>query len=114
MALVSVELARASQRIEIGEEDVLVEFYLSAAEQIALDFLNRKVYSEEAELEAAVLAGDAGVDPIVVNRAIQAAILLIFGQLHSHRENVVVGLTTAELPQGARSLLRPHRRVVGV
>ncbi|GGX32774.1 hypothetical protein GCM10007242_44660 [Pigmentiphaga litoralis] len=114
MALVSVELARASQRIEIGEQDALVEFYLGAAEQVALDYLNRKVYSNLDELQAAVLAGDAGENPILVNGAIQAGILLIFGQLHSHRENVVVGVTAAELPQGARSLLRPNRIRPGV
>ena len=114
MGLVGVELARSSQRIDAGEEDDLVDFYLAAAEQVAVDFLNRKVYADAEALASAVLSGDAGKSPIVVHRAIQAAILLIFGQLHSHREDVVIGVTAAELPQGARSLLRAHRLSPGV
>jgi len=40
---------------------------------------------------------------------IKAAILLIIGHLYANRENVVVGRTPAELPQGAEYLLNPYK-----
>lgn len=46
---------------------------------------------------------------IVINSAIKAAILLILGHLYENREDVVVGLSVAQLPLSATSLLRPHR-----
>lgn len=46
---------------------------------------------------------------IVINSAIKAAILLIVGHLYENREDVVVGLSVAQLPLSATSLLRPHR-----
>jgi uncharacterized phiE125 gp8 family phage protein len=44
-----------------------------------------------------------------VPASIRAAILLIIGHLYANRENVVVGRTPAELPQGAQSLLDPFK-----
>lgn len=46
---------------------------------------------------------------IVLTSAIKAAILLIFGHLYENREDVVIGLAVAELPGGAKALLRPLR-----
>lgn len=46
---------------------------------------------------------------IVINSTIKAAILLIVGHLYENREDVVVGLSVAQLPLSATSLLRPHR-----
>lgn len=53
-------------------------------------------------------------DGIVINDAIKAAILLIFGSLYSNREDVVVGVSVADLPQGSRHLLQPYRVGMGV
>jgi uncharacterized phiE125 gp8 family phage protein len=44
-----------------------------------------------------------------VPASIRAAILLIIGHLYQNRENVVVGRTPVELPQGAESLLNAYR-----
>ena len=44
-----------------------------------------------------------------VPAAIRAAILLIIGHLYEHRENVVIGTISSELPQGAEYLLNPYR-----
>jgi hypothetical protein len=35
--------------------------------------------------------------------------LLIIGHLYENRENVIVGHTVNELPQGAMALLNPYR-----
>lgn len=50
-----------------------------------------------------------GATAASVPAPIRAAILLIIGHLYQNRENVVVGRTPAELPQGAESLLNPYR-----
>jgi len=50
--------------------------------------------------------GDAGSD---VDASIRAAILLHLGSLYAHRETVIVGQTSVQLPWGAEQLLRPHR-----
>lgn len=50
---------------------------------------------------------------VVVNKSILAAVRLTMGHLYANREDVVVGATVAELPQGAKSLLRPYRKGMG-
>ena len=79
-----------------------------------MDYLNRKVFADQTALGAAVAAGAAGADPMVVNDAIKAAILLTLGHLYANREDVVTGLSVARLPLDARSFLRPHRISNGV
>lgn len=112
MDLVTIEQLRAHCRAE-PEDDTLLTVYADAAEQAAQDFLNRKVYPDAEAMAAAVLDGLAGEDPIVVNAAIQAAILLTAGHLYRNRE-----ATTAEpvrdLPQGVHQLLWPHRVGLGI
>jgi len=46
---------------------------------------------------------------MVVNEAIKAAVLLIVGSLYAQREDVVVGVSVAKLPNGAEWLLAPYR-----
>ena len=112
--LVTLEEAIGHVRCEPGVEDELITLYSRAAEQFAMDYLNRQVFADKAALDAAVLAGNAGANPAIVNYAIKAAILLMLGHLYANREDVVAGVSVAQLPNGARSLLRPHRIVNGV
>lgn len=51
---------------------------------------------------------------IVINKAIQAACLLILGHLFANREDVATGVTVAEIPMGSRHLLAPYRTGMGV
>jgi len=62
--------------------------------------------------QEAVQAAEASVHGAVVNPSIVAAVLLTIGHLYANRSDVVVGATAVELPLGARSLLRPYRRVM--
>jgi hypothetical protein len=112
MRLVTIEQARA-QVAAMPHHDAQLELYVGAAEQSAEDFLNRKVYATAGELATAVLDGSAGEEPILVNDAIRAAVLLITGHLFRNREDVT-GEATYQLPSGAHSLLWPHRRGLGV
>jgi hypothetical protein len=49
------------------------------------------------------------MDGMVVNEAIKAAVLLIVGSLYAQREDVVVGVSVAQLPNGAEWLLAPYK-----
>ncbi len=111
--LVTEDQARTHVR---ASEDEPVAVYLGAAEQAAVDFLGRQVFAGPEEMAEAVLAGTAGDDPMVVNDAIKAAILLIFGHLYRNREDVITGASAAAVvvPLGSRSLLWPHRTGLGV
>ncbi|MGE7136217.1 head-tail connector protein [Luteibacter sp. NPDC031894] len=102
--LVTMDQARAHIRAD-ADEDISV--YVGAAVIDALEFLNRGVFATPEDLAAAVLAGTAGDDPMVVNDAIRAAILLRVGQLFKDRES-------GALPLGSRTLLQPYRVGLGV
>ena len=51
---------------------------------------------------------------MVVNDAVKAAILLLFGHLHANREDAVTGVTVAQMPMGSQYLLMPYRVGMGV
>ncbi|ANN78913.1 head-tail connector protein [Bordetella flabilis] len=113
MALVTLEQAVAHLRTDSTED---ISIYLGAAEIAAMEFLNRRVYEDEPAMAAAVLAGKAGEDPMVVNDMIKAAILLLLGHLYRNREDVISGQTAAavQLPMGSRALLQPYRIGMGI
>ncbi|WP_423173515.1 head-tail connector protein [Stenotrophomonas maltophilia] len=64
-----------------------------------------------AHREATVEA-EACIHGVVANPSIFSAILLTLGHLYANRADVIVGAQTVELPNGAKSLLRPYRRVM--
>ncbi|KWK79424.1 hypothetical protein WM16_07735 [Burkholderia ubonensis] len=113
MALVELKLALGFLRQDAGVEDDVVQVLLDGATQSAVDYLNRQVFESAEVMEAAIAAGTAGDNPMVVNAAIRAAILKTTGELYANREDSSVG-TVAELPFNARTLLRPWRIVPGV
>lgn len=91
----------------------MLEVYAGAAEQQAQDFLNRRVFGDAGAMAAAVLDGSAGIDPIVTNQAITAAVLLLAGHLFRNRE-AVTAEAARELPMGVTQLLWPHRVGLGI
>ena len=50
-----------------------------------------------------------GASGTAIPQSIKAAMMLILGHLYEHREDVVVGVSAVELPQGAQRLLYPYR-----
>ena len=108
MMLVSLDLARKHVRADDDDDDLL-EQYLAAAQQTVIDYLNRPVYLSLADLQADI----TGKEPILVNAAIRAAVLLITGNLYKQRETIITGVSVQEIPL-AMDLLRPHRRINGV
>lgn len=114
MPLVTLEQARLHLRVDETDEDTLITLWISAAELSAQSFLGRNVYADQTELDAAVNAGTAGDDPMVINDLIRAAILLMVGHLYANREDVAAGVTFSRLPVGAEYLLMPNRVQMGV
>lgn len=88
-------------------QDALIGIYMLAAEEFARQFLGRTIYADE-------VAQGVDTDGIVINAAIQAALLLIVGHLYANREDVVAGVSVAQLPNGSQYLLMPYRVGMGV
>ncbi|WP_312914481.1 head-tail connector protein [Stenotrophomonas sp.] len=114
MELITLGQARSHCRVD-SDDDALLELYGSASEGAAQQFLNRRVFPDADTMAAAVLDGTAGIDPILVNDSIRAAVLLMLGHLYRTREDVQGGDgATVQVPMGAHSLLWPYRIGLGV
>lgn len=114
MALLSTAEAIRHLRLVDDYPVDQVEPDLRSAEDHAQSFLGRKVYPDEATMAAAVLAGTAGDDPILLNDEIRAGVRLILGQLFRNRESGMGPASEGYLPMGAYSLLQPYRVSLGV
>ena len=108
MSVISLTIARHHLRDPDDDDEYLV-LLIEAAEGQAMDYLNRRFYADQQALDEAVAADDAGESPMVCNKQIKAACLLILGHLYANREDVVIGTIATELPQGSKALLTPHR-----
>jgi hypothetical protein len=113
MSVISMAIARHHLR-DPEDDDEYLELLVEAAEGQAMDYLNRRIYPDQQSLNEAVAAGEAGESPMVSNKQINAACLLILGHLYANREAVVTGTIATELPQGSMALLTPHRIGWGV
>lgn len=114
MQLITIDQARQHCRAD-SADDAMLELYGGAAEGAAQQFLNRRVFKDTESMASAVLDGTAGVDPMLANDSIRAAILLMLGHLYRTREDVQGGDgATIQVPMGAHSLLWPYRIGLGV
>lgn len=83
---------------------------LEATESIAdCDAAHRMRTAALTSYLEALQAAEAVARGVVINPAIRAGMLLTLSHLFGNRSAVVAGTTVAEVPQGAISLLRPHR-----
>ncbi|AOV01520.1 head-tail connector protein [Delftia tsuruhatensis] len=109
--LVSLEQAKDHLRVVSSLEDADIQLKLSAATGMAVSYLDRGVFADQADLDEALAADTAGPLPMVCTDMVRAGILLILGDLYTNREEVVMGSTATQLPTGARACLRPLRRM---
>ena len=154
MSFVQLAEAWLHLRVDCTDEDALILLYISAAEQAAINAMDRGVYADSTALQAAIAAAPAALaaataakeaavaaaealtdadekaaalkaaenaylrakvahrqamDGMVVNEAIKAAVLLIVGHLYANREDVVAGVSVAQMPNGAEWLLQPYK-----
>ena len=96
-----------------GELDTAIAAYesaIAAAEALADETAKAaSIQTAGNGLLRAKVAHRHAMDGMVVNEAIKAAVLLIVGSLYAQREDVVVGVSVAQLPNGAEWLLAPYR-----
>lgn len=109
---VTLEQAKANQRIDDDDSDDLIMLYLCAAEDHVVAYLNCPLYVDDAEQKAAVDKGET--DGIVIKNDIKAAILMTFGFFYENREDVGHNNTAAAIPVNAHRLLDQHRKRPGV
>ena len=107
MALLDLPLVKKHLRVAFDDDDAEIALYQAAAESMVTETLDRVVVETGTVLP---LVDEDGYDEtaMVVNPAIQAAILLVTGHLYEHRE-AVTDLKTEELPMSVRALLAPWR-----
>lgn len=113
MTAISIDIALQHLRYP-DDPPEYIELLLGAAEEAAANYLGRNFYADEQLLADAVEAGTGGDRPMVINRAITAACLLMLGKLFSNREDVVLGVAVVDLPRGAEHLLQPYRIGMGI
>ena len=96
-----------------GELDTAIAAYesaIAAAEALADETAKAaSIQTAGNGLLRAKVAHRHAMDGMVVNEAIKAAVLLIVGSLYTQREDAVVGVSVAQLPNGAEWLLAPYR-----
>lgn len=105
--LLDLATVKLHLRVTEPDEDALIGLYVTAAEEFAMQFLGRTIYAN-------ALAMGTDTTGIVINAAIQAALLLIVGHLYANREDVLAGVSVAQLPHGSQYLLQPYRTGMGV
>ena len=96
-----------------GELDTAIAAYesaIAAAEALADETaIAAAIQTAGNGLLRAKVAHRQAMDGMVVNEAIKAAVLLIVGSLYTQREDVVVGVSVEQLPNGAEWLLAPYK-----
>lgn len=81
-------------RVEHDDEDALIEGYKAAALAYIEQYCGRTIVENpDSPLEMEMTAD------------LEQAALLLIGHWYAHRESVVIGTITANLPQGVESLL---------
>lgn len=95
MSITALSLFKEARKLT-GDDDVLAQAYLDAAESAV-----------EARIGAPLGSGDGQQE---ITPAITAAILLWASHLHANREAVVTGTIATTLPLGVAELLAPYRR----
>lgn len=108
--LVTLEQAKLHLRVIGDDEDTDIQLKLNAATEMAVAFLDRAVYASQADMDAAIAAGDPGPCPMVANDMVRAAVLLLLGDLYANREEVTSG-HIVQLPTGSKACLLPMRRM---
>lgn len=104
--MLDLEIIKQHCRIELdlSEEDALLETYSNAARRYVENYTDRQLYETEGGVTQAT-----GNDALVLDDDITTAMLLLIAHWYAHREAVVVGTITSEVPMAVASLLQPYR-----
>lgn len=113
MSVIDIEVGMQHLRAE-ADDQPLVQRYLDAAEDSAMQYLQRRFFASPVALEQAVLEGSAGRDPLLITPSVLAACLLMLGHFYDNRIDVFSDNGRTDLPTGSRALLAPLRMGMGV
>lgn len=114
MPLLTLDQAREHLRAQGVADDSDLQLKLNAAELLAQEYAGRTIFENQQALDVATAAGTVwDTPPMVVNDLVRSAILLILGHLYANREDVTTG-APVQLPTGARALIAPYRKGMGV
>ena len=110
MTILDTNMVKLHLHVDHDTEDDLIKIYVQAAEEAAMEYLNRQVYKEQTEVDAAI---DDGADrPMLVNASFKAAVLYAVGAMYMTREDA--SAKDNEFPQYSRRCLDPFRIHQGV
>ena len=92
-----ISLAAAKEHLRVGgtESDGILAFYIGAAEQSAAEYLNRKLYSDSAELAAAIAAVPSVL--AVASAAYEASLAAIPASITTTENTYAAAITAAGL-----------------
>jgi len=113
MSLITLDEAKLHLRIDHDFDDADIQLKLDAAEEQAINFLERQVYATDDELKQAVLSNKAGDRPILVNSSFKSAVLLLLGHLYENREETSIA-NSSNVKYGFERLLNPYRIHIGI
>jgi len=98
--MITLSLVKAHLRVLHNREDVLIQSYIDAALIQFEHYTGRKLYADQASLDADTAAPD---DTQVIDPAIQSGALVLIGYLYNTRD------MDATMPQATQSLWQPYR-----
>ncbi|WP_431856608.1 head-tail connector protein [Azospirillum sp.] len=98
-SIVTLDEAKAHLRVDGADDDADITLKLEAAQDAAVQYLNRPVPWADA----------AGIE-VPVPASVKAAVLLLLGDLYAIREASIVGTIHTVNPTVER-LLSPYRKV---
>lgn len=113
MSMITLDEAKLHLRIDHNFDDSDIQLKLDAAEEQAINFLERKVYATEDDLMLAISSNQAGERPMLINSSFKSAVLLLLGHLYENREEGSND-NTSNVKYGFERLLSPYRINIGV
>lgn len=113
MSLITLNEAKLHLRVDHDYDDSDIQLKLDAAEEQAINFLERKVYATADDLNSAIMLNKAGERPMLINSSFKAAVLLLLGHLYENREEGSND-NTSNVKYGFERLLSPYRINIGV
>ena len=97
--MIDLPLIKSHLRVDGDDDDMLIGAYLDAAVEYVQQHCDRRI-AETPE----------GPEQMALTNDVKQAILLLIGHWYANREDVVVGVSAAQVPIGAHALLWTRKR----
>lgn len=101
--MIDQDVVKAHLRVEIADEDALIQGYTDAAIAAFQDWTNRTLVAADGALPVPV--GNA----LKITKSIEQGALMLIGHWYEARQSVVTGTIATELPLSTQALWKPHR-----